>query len=535
MRTEPSQRRGGRRARRGALTLASVAAVGSLCAGCGGTSTAAITTAVHASRAASLSPTTLTGPTTSTPATARADVQVGTPAPVAPTSAAQGFVGIATELSTITHLSGSATHQNGAFVQLLRNLSPGSPLLLRLGGDSSDWSWWAVPGMAKPRAIRYTITPQWAAAVKSLLQAVGGKAILGVNLELDSPRVAAYEAREYERTLGPQLIDALELGNEPELYAAFNYYRLPDGRGVKGRVFGHYTIADYGRDFSHIAAGLGSDPIAGPSSGSPTWLPQLGSLLNGLPSRLKLVTVHAYPLKRCSASTHLNVSDFFTGASIGGLAGSVAHMAAAARAHHKPLRVDEINGISCGGEAGVSNTFAEALWALNVLPALWRAGAEGVNFQTVNGNLNEMISATDTRAGWRIGVQPEYFGLLTFADVAPAGSRLLQVRAPAVSGQYAYAVRDTSHVDRVVITNITRGARTVTVSAAGATGTGAVSLLTAPSLTATGDTTLGGQKLSAATGQLIGHPHDTLVKPNAAGVYAVRVPAHSAVILTVNS
>ena len=31
-----------------------------------------------------------------------------------------------------------------------------------------------------------------------------------------------------------------------------------------------------------------------------------------------------------------------------------------------PLRVDELNGISCGGYRGVSDTFASALWGYNV-------------------------------------------------------------------------------------------------------------------------------------------------------------------------
>ena len=65
---------------------------------------------------------------------------------------------------------------------MLKNLSPGAPFLLRLGGNSADDSWWPIPGMKKLPYL-YMLTPRWGADVQALLTALGGKAILGVNLE----------------------------------------------------------------------------------------------------------------------------------------------------------------------------------------------------------------------------------------------------------------------------------------------------------------------------------------------------------------
>lgn len=309
--------------------------------------------------------TTVSSPTVRTPASETATVRAGGTAAVAATSTAQGFLGIATELTTIPTLSGSATEPDTPFLHLLRDLSPGAPILLRLGGVSADDSWWAIPGMKKPPYL-YTLTPQWGADVQALLKALGGKAILGVNLEQDSKidsKIASAEVADFDRYVGAGLIDDFELGNEPE------YYPLAV---VTGRVLGHYTFADYGKKFSNIASALGGAPLAGPGSGSPHWLAKLGTVLSDMPSRLKLVTVHAYAMKNCSRITHLSESQFFARASIQGLADSIHGTVRAAAAHGKPLRVDEINGVSCGGEAGLSNSFAEALWALNVLPALGR-------------------------------------------------------------------------------------------------------------------------------------------------------------------
>ena len=239
-------------------------------------------------------------------------------------------------------------------------------------------------------------------------------------------------------------------------------------------------------------------------------------------------------MKDCSRISHLSVSDFFARASIQGLADSIHQTVKAAAAAGKPLRVDEINGIPCGGEAGLSNSFGEALWALNVLPALWRAGVQGVNFQTVDGNLNQMIAAKRSASGWSVTVEPGYYGLLTFADAAPAGSHLLRISNPHLSHFYQFAVRAPDGSERVVLTNVGSAARTLGVTASGTRGTGSLSLLRARSLSATGGTTLAGQSLSSRTGQLTGTPSVTLVSPNPKGVYAVQVPAHAAAILTLS-
>src|ERR1700722_6474576 len=129
--------------------------------------------------------TTVSRPTVRTPASERATVRAGGAAAVAATSTAQGFLGIATELTTIPALSGSAADPDTPFVNLLRNLSPGAPFLLRLGGVSGDDSWWAIPGMKAPFYL-YTLTPRWGVDVQALLKALGGKAILGVTLKVGS-------------------------------------------------------------------------------------------------------------------------------------------------------------------------------------------------------------------------------------------------------------------------------------------------------------------------------------------------------------
>jgi hypothetical protein len=96
-------------------------------------------------------------------------------------------------------------------------------------------------------------------------------------------------------------------------------------------------------------------------------------------------------------------------------------------------------------------------------------------------------------------------------------------------------VRAPDGSERVVLTNVGADARTVGVIASGTRGVGSLSLLSAKSLNATSGTTLAGQRLSPNTGQLTGTRRLTPVRPNARGVYEVRVPPHAAAILTLSA
>jgi hypothetical protein len=137
---------------------------------------------------------------------------------VRPTSTTQGFLGLATSLSTIPALAGAPTDPDTPFINLVKSLSPGAPPLLRLGGNSGDSAWWPIPSMQKRQRFLYPLTPQWAARVHALLEALGGKTILGVNLK-EGPkivaRIAPLEVADFDRYVGAGLIDAFELGNEP--------------------------------------------------------------------------------------------------------------------------------------------------------------------------------------------------------------------------------------------------------------------------------------------------------------------------------
>src|SRR6201999_2708955 len=107
----------------------------------------------------------------------------------------------------------------------------------------------------------------------------------------DNRTLAAAEASAMVQRVGSGLVDALELGNEPELYGSFGWYASAAGKPVLGRPR-DYDPTAFRRDYSSFAPHLPDVRLAGPSSGAAEWLAGLGSFLRAEP-RVRLVTVHA--------------------------------------------------------------------------------------------------------------------------------------------------------------------------------------------------------------------------------------------------
>jgi hypothetical protein len=462
-------------------------------------------------------------------------VTVGAPQHVRPI--APGFLGLSLEYSAIEPYAGTdPVAVDPAFVQLVRNLSPSQQPVLRIGGDSTDWAWWPTPSVRRPLGIRIDLSPTWLAVTRSLADTLNAKLILGINLEADSRAVAAAEARAFVSGLGRTRIQSLELGNEPELYHSFGWYTNARGRAVPGRG-DRWSFANYVKDYSKIAAALPPIPLAGPAIGAPGWLPNIGAFAKAQ-RRVKTVTVHRYPLQQChqpaASSKYPTIAHLLAPQASVGLANTVIPLARAAHANGDPIRVDEMNTVSCGGAAGVSNAFASALWTVDALFGMARVGVDGVNIHTYRGATYELFSFQHVGDVWSAFVRPQYYGMLLFAQAAPPGSHLLHVAG--ASGQLrAWATRAPDGRTRVVLINEDgRRAHNIALRVKGAHGTGSLERLLAPGLGATSGVTLGGQSFGTetSTGQLPGPAETATVMPRG-NSYAVSLPPASAAMLTV--
>ena len=449
-----------------------------------------------------------------------------------------GFVGITTEFRDMFTEAGTDPGQPDIpFEQALKNLAPEGGFDLRIGGDTTDWTWWPVPGMAHPPWARWTLTPTWMAVAQRLLEDLHAHLIIGINMEADSAVVAATEVAAIKSGIGPSVPTTFELGNEPELYPKWPFYITKSKVTVFGRPHS-YSFPQITKDWDTLAAHLGPGPIrlAGVGYSSFRALPHVQQFLHA--SRdLSLLTMHTYALtpQNCQHGGQLRESWLFRLNSLQNLAGEVGAWAALARRNKVALRVDEMNAVTCGGLANFSDTMGPSLWALNILPLYAQTGVTGVNFETRPNTAQNLIQPTATASGWQVAVQPEYYGMMAFAQLTPPGSRILSVLTPP-SGLLVWAVRTPKRTINVVVTNITKSPKRVAVQAAGATGPATAEALASPAggLASTTGVTLGGQTISPHTGQLSGTRVRSKVRPHQ-GNYDITVAPASATILRLSS
>ena len=164
----------------------------------------------------------------------------------------RGFLGLSLEYRAIEAYAGTDPNAiNPVLEQLISNLSPGQPPRIRIGGDSTDWTWWPVPHMRQPPGVSYSITRRWVAVTRALATALGARLILGIDFEADSAPLAAAEAQALSDGIGTRAISALEPGNEPELYRSWGWYCSSAGRPVTGRP-SSYDFPAFVQDFSNI-------------------------------------------------------------------------------------------------------------------------------------------------------------------------------------------------------------------------------------------------------------------------------------------
>jgi len=445
-----------------------------------------------------------------------------------------GFLGLSLENTAIIPYAGSDPKApDPVFLQLVRNLTPGQSPQLRIGGDSTDWAWYPVPGMRKPHGVRVTLTPRWLGVTHAIAADLGARLIMGIDLEAGSRAVADGEASAFERWIGKPYIEALELGNEPNLYGSFTWYVLPGGEHVMGRPPG-YDFTSFLGDFSSFAKGL-PGALAGPATGAATWIPETGAFLAAEP-RVGVVTLHRYPVQTCfvppSSPTYPTAANLLAPAATTGLADAIAPYVPLAHAHHLPLRIDEMNTDSCGAAPGVANAFVSALWALDALFEMARVGVDGVNIHTYRGATYQLFTFSHNGGKWKATVMPEYYGLEMFAQAAPPGSRLLATTLTNAQGIIVWATRGRQGHRRVVLINESLDRRTVAVNSAGG-GPATLERLRGPRLSSTSGITLGGQSFGAetTTGRLAGRASIDKLKAGH-GRYEFTLPAESAALLT---
>ncbi len=456
---------------------------------------------------------------------------------------AAGFLGFSIEFQAIRSYTGPDARQiNPVLVQLIRNLSLGQAPVIRIGGDSTDASWVPTPGIKPPPQVTYRLTPSWFATTAAFARELGAKLIMGINLGANQPALAAAEGRADVRAFG-SLLDAFEIGNEPNVYDVIAAYHTPSGGSVTTRPPG-YAYPEYLREVRAIAAELPPLALAGPAlAAGPT--PTKGSWTETLPSflsteqRVQMLTIHRYPLRNCfvgqGSPQYPSVPHLLSSYATASLAAGVQRYVTIAHAAHRQLRIDELNSFACRGKSGVSDTFASGLWVLDALFQLARLGVDGVNLHTLPNSAYQLFKFSHADGQWRASVAPIYYGLDMFARATAPGSRLLKIygghRGPGLS---VWADRAPDGQVQAVIDNESPSRREVVGLRApsGVSGPATVLMMRAPSVRARGGVTIGSSSFGPETNTgVLPQTQSAAVNPSG-GVYGVAVPAGSAALVT---
>jgi hypothetical protein len=201
-----------------------------------------------------------------------------------------------------------------------------------------------------------------------------------------------------------------------------------------------------------------------------------------------------------------------------------------------PLRIGELNSLSCFGQPGVSDTLASAVWMADALFEYANVGVDGVNVMSHNGGAYDLFTFATDDASYRLtSIGPDYYGVLLFQQAAPAGARMLPVYLRSSANLKVWATLDASGTRRVLAIN-KEATQPISLNIA-LPGGGPASLLRllGPALDAKRGVTLGGQTFDGSTdGTLQGLPSLEALLPSAADAsYTVTLDPVSAALLVI--
>ncbi len=350
------------------------------------------------------------------------------------------FLGLSFEVGDLGLLARAS--ERGNLVALLRSVGPG---VLRLGGSSADAdAAWTPTAQSRPAWATAAVTPADLAALAHLSAATGWGVLLTVNLGHYDPAAAAAEVRAAHAALGRRLL-AVEIGNEPEHFIA---HRLR-GATWSSRAY-RVQVAAYR---AAIASAVPGVALAGPDAvslfGSLGWVESEASW-----EHPALLTAHYYPLGRCTAYRP-SIADLLSS----GVRRAETQMLELAdtvqRRTGTPVRVDETNNVACGGQPGVSDTFAAALWAVDYIGRAMASEVRGINLHGLvaepSGYAPLAFTSPAAALEGRLSARPEFYALLLAARLV--GDRALRggPAPPALDGSVREFVRPDGGIDVLAV------------------------------------------------------------------------------------
>lgn len=267
--------------------------------------------------------------------------------------------------------------------------------------------------------------------------------ILTVNLahnDVDLCKAWITRVREH---LPAEAIRGFELGNEPDGW--FGRHKPKD-----------YSWDTYFQEFAAMRAQL--VPAVVPTLIGPSWAhglpPDIAAIMvEKNPGALSMLTGHAYAF---APSVGREVFRLLREEPLQQTLDFLKPGIAAAQAAGLPFRLDEAGSAWGGGARGFSDSYASALWILDLQFTLAQGGLAGINFHGGGrGHYSAIQDDTDDKnvVPTFIRAMPTYYGLLVFQQTIRDDARLLPVKLDTTRNVKIWAVRDAADHVRALIIN----------------------------------------------------------------------------------
>jgi hypothetical protein len=316
------------------------------------------------------------------------------------------FIGLSYESAQLANPAFFAATSK-ALIGLFRELTDQG--VLRLGGGTSEFDAFTTeepkgappfdavgPDNSKNVKSDTPVTPKSLRNLRAFLDATNWRCLYGLNLGRGPVERAAEEASYVEKILGPRLI-AFQLGNEPDAWR--NRYRPAT-----------WTYEDYWKEWlaahAAVTARVPNAKFAGPD----------------VSNKVPYVTGFAADAKKSAPDVVMLTSHYYAMGPAGAPGMTIDRLLSpdpklqrdlptimdAARDAGLPYHMSE--GSSCwnGGQPGVSDTFASALWVADTMMEFASAGCAGVNLHGGGNGYYTPIAGSVAEGFTR---RPEYFGM----------------------------------------------------------------------------------------------------------------------------
>ncbi len=432
------------------------------------------------------------------------------------------FTGLSYESSQLSHPRFFSA-ENHDLIRFFSTL--GDHGVLRLGGNKSEYTVWDPTGSAEGAGGEtegpdpgngsdrvFSVTPQSINNLIRFLNSTGWRLIYGLNLARGKVDSIVEEAKYVAQAAGDQLI-ALQFGNEPDLF------KHVDGTKWTYEEF----IAKWNEFYAAIRIQLPSVPIAGPDTSNPKWNSRFAEDAG---HKVVLQTSHFYAE---GPPTDPGMTIDYLLHPGERLQTYVMQAIDVAKKSGIPYRMAEGNTCYAAGKAGVSDTFAAALWVVDFLLTVAQTGATGANLHGGGDGLYTPIAGSMTEA---YTARPIYYGILLFKQLL--GSTLLRTNIDGDGKNVAAYATQTDHAVQIVVLNREPQALAfqILLPSSQAVATGNVWRLQAPSVSSTGGITLAN---ATVTPDGLFHPATTEGLRFRQSISTLELAPYSAALVTIPS